>query len=221
MSSPDEQTFQCERSPSCETSVYYSTCCDHNGNIRERPQSQFRVSWNSSTVPTLCRCRETRTTNHVSDGLLVTHLFLLCATIAAITLLIRRRLGDRRLRPREPPSTELPELHDYEARIALSLDSLVDVQPSSDHLATCCICLEPLGDSLPLARPPNCPHVTHKACITTWIDQATQEADKDNTDPRVLERILSCPICARPLVPEADLVYDDDLEASCHSPATP
>lgn len=196
-------------------------CCTDDGKIRwSRQTSKQDITFNSS-LPVLCHCHDATSKGTLHDGLLIMHLFFMCITLSVATLACRR-VAARRRALRETGQREAPL---YGREIELSLSALVPVPVSPDAGGLCSICLEPLSaENLDLVRPPNCGHVTHHACIKTWINQARLEAHKFQEN-RVREentiaffrRVLSCPVCARSLIRQEDCdltrLYCDDVEA--------
>jgi len=72
---------------------------------------------------------------------------------------------------------------------------------------TCAVCLDDMTAEDDLVRPPACAHVFHRACIASWIDQAASKA-KGRAD-----RKLSCPVCARPILPPSSPRGDAERRA--------
>mmetsp|Transcript_4188 Transcript_4188/g.13774 ORF Transcript_4188/g.13774 Transcript_4188/m.13774 type:complete len:268 (-) Transcript_4188:288-1091(-) len=141
--------------------------------------------------------------------ILLTAAFFLCRQIARSRRLDRRTRGVAE-RPRRRPTGETAR----QAREAQAV--LVAVGPSDE---LCAVCMEPLDDDV--VRPPACSHLYHRACIHRWIDQVNSDAMVAAASDAAAKRMLSCPVCARPIVPgggerrgEGSDLENGDLENS-------
>ena len=111
---------------------------------------------------------------------------------------------ETRTRRRQRPRREIP-LTLHSAKIEACKGVLVKAVASPGD--KCAICLDVLDNDL--VRPPNCPHVYHRACIAKWIDQ-----------PPTTDRLFTCPVCAVPLISDVDDVDDvDDVSSVGVAPA--
>mmetsp|Transcript_16033 Transcript_16033/g.64707 ORF Transcript_16033/g.64707 Transcript_16033/m.64707 type:complete len:183 (+) Transcript_16033:410-958(+) len=111
------------------------------------------------------------------------------------------------------------------ARIDRAKRALVDTTPhdgtapaslDAQHRATtCAICLCDVAPGEPGAAPPACGHTFHRACIEVAIEAAgSVRSSGGQRAKRRIDRILSCPICARPIVADDD---DDNTTSSSSS----
>lgn len=193
----------------CDSAAWGQRCCKADGTIQS---SQFLgpgsegTTTNASNVVSMCGCRSSnKHGTSVSDGLLIMHLVFAGILISVVAILFCR--GRRK---DQPSRSE----HEYERRMREAKAALVPVPP--DPTATCYICLEPLKGRV--VRPANCDHAAHKECLTTWIEQVSVEVLKRADDAArdcACNRMLSCPLCNRPICPVADndveigVEYDD------------
>lgn len=183
----------------------------------------------------LCRCQthDSRHYERVSHSLVVVSIFALVGIVASIMVIFTQSMRQQpellRATGRSSSFQQLVELV-YKTKVAESKAVLIDAEPIHPD-DRCPICLESLV-GLRLARPPGCHHVFHRECIETWIDHVTPPdrdrgvSDEQLTHPEHTNRMLMCPVCARPFLEtdgdksRATVSQGEDVEAPGDSEAS-
>jgi len=86
----------------------------------------------------------------------------------------------------------------------------------------------PSSSKKPLARPPGCDHVYHRACLEAWIDHVKlpKAADLENVAraarwdpdrPETTSRMFGCPMCGKTILPSETGKGREDVPAEARS----